>query len=251
MALATILDLTDDVEVFFGISCCEDSAASRLLQLVAKWTESQARKWVGHGISQNTYTGEFHRRQRLNSVDDIIGYEVVGDKVYGEYECPADGHILKLDNGFVRSITEVRMDPAGNFGFTSGSFGSSTLLTEGTDYFLELDATGLSKSGHLIRNNASWPSRPGSVKVTYVAGFTAAELNADYSFVKEALLLEMRSKFNAMWSQQGTAAASGVKKKETYHGDYSVEYVVDSASSTTELLDSTKHALGPIKSLLI
>lgn len=251
MPLAAILDPTDDVEVFFGISCCDDTSASRLLQLVTRWTESQARKWVGHGISQNTYTAEYHRRDRLDSFDSIENLEVIGDSVYLDSHSPADGHILKLDNAFVRSITEVRMDPAGNFGFTSGSFGSSTVLVEGTDYFLELDSTGLSKSGRLIRNNAAWPNRPGSVKVTYVAGFSAAELNADYSFVKEALLLEMRSKFNAMWSQQGTAAASGVKKKETYVGDYSVEYVVDSASSTSALLDATKHALGPIKSVLL
>lgn len=248
MPLAAILDLTDDVEPVFGISCCDNSNASRLLQLVAKWTESQARRWVGHGISQNTYTDEYHRRERLEAVDAFGDYEVIGDKVYMTSESPADGHILKLDNAYVRSVTDVRVDPAGNFGTTSGSFGSSTALVSGTDYALELDAAGLCKSGHLLRLDAAWPNRPGSIKVTYVAGFSAAELNGDYSFVKEALLLEMRCKFNTLWSQQGATASAGVKKKETYHGDYSVEYMVESASAG-ELSEATKHALLSIRGL--
>lgn len=56
---------------------------------------------------------------------------------------------------------EVRLDTGGNFGQTPDSFGSTTVLTNGVDYVLDISGyqgDGLSYSGILRRINGVWPN---------------------------------------------------------------------------------------------
>lgn len=93
----------------------------------------------------------------------------------------------------VTSVTTVHEDLGGYYGQGQDAFASSTLLTAGTDYYLELDgtlpgtSTACSYSGLLHRTNGVWTLMPryyfpgrlyseygpvfGSVKVVYVGGY--------------------------------------------------------------------------------
>lgn len=108
---------------------------------------------------------------------------------------------LALAHRPVISVTSVNLDFEGNYGQTAGSFGSSTLLTAGTDYALELDGTlngaAVSYSGQLIRIRTVWtqvarvytPTRLvaetgpsfGNIKVVYTAGYSQCPEDLQYA----------------------------------------------------------------------
>lgn len=251
MPLASILDIENEVKPWFAVACCDADGA--VLRMLRQFTESQARAFVGHCISQNTITHEYQRREDIGCgierSADVI--DITGDTVYvGGGAISNEGHILQLDNGFVRSITEVREDPAARFGQGSSDFGASTVLTAGTNYFLELDRSGLSRAGRVHRVNGAWSSAPGTIRITYVAGFTKAELADEFAYVKQALLEDMQAKFMALRSQR--SAGGGPVKKESYVGDYTVEYDTGRASAAmSELSDGTKAKLQPIRRIAL
>jgi hypothetical protein len=106
--------------------------------------------------------------------------------------------IIALKQTPVRSITEVREDPTGYFGQVSGGFGNNTVLVGGSDYFLKMDEDGISWSGQLVRRAFWFPMTIGSVKVTYVAGFTDAELASRFNCFAEAVCIAAQYRYLQM-----------------------------------------------------
>lgn len=216
-----ILDLDSDVLPFLGVATTHRD----LVEMYRRTIEAAACRFVGHGIEQTTYANEYYPRDDLRTVGHGNGIYVnvrgenvaVGDTVSS---IVVSGDRLRLDNPFVRSITEVREDINGVFGTGSG-FGIASVLTQGTDYYLELDQSGLSKSGVVIRHNRQWCVTSGSIMVTYVAGLTSAELDDEYSFVKLALLEEIQRSVESNLAHRNNP---GLPKKVNYHGDVSYEF---------------------------
>jgi len=133
----------------------------------------------------------------------------------------------------VRSITELRVDYDGRFGTQSGSFGADSLKTEGEDYWANFDGVDSDGNGFcsdgMVRSVGMWPTTPGSVKITYTAGYSADELHGqdsvlDASPIAEAALIEtvrrVRRMFgvNAKNSQLGFVPGTIESEKL---GDYS------------------------------
>src|SRR5690606_19172886 len=142
-----------------------------------------------HGVTQATYTHLLPSSPIIGneSIDTYV--EITGDRVsLGRGRYGAD--VLQLPQMFVRSITSVYEDVNAKAGQGSNDFPASTLLTAGTEYWLDVDETGLSRSGFLIREAGTWSRRPRTIKVTYVAGLTAAELESDYSDIKDLICEE-------------------------------------------------------------
>ncbi len=162
MALTEIVSL-DDCKAWCKASDLT-SDDTRNMELIRKSSERLAKAYVGSSIVQATYTHYY---------PDISGTRF---------------DTLRMKEFPVRSITAVYEDPQGYFGQMPGSFAANRLLTAGEQYFMPLDKGGLSWFGHLKRRgftsawgngSACWPVEPGSVKVVYVAGWTADELNGD------------------------------------------------------------------------
>jgi hypothetical protein len=89
------------------------------------------------------------------------------------------GDILVLRNKPVwnDATLEVREQFGAYAEQTASSFGSSTILTKGTDYWLDVDASDeVSLSGILYRLGGNWPTEPGSIKVTYNGGYSTTDL---------------------------------------------------------------------------
>lgn len=250
MVLAAILDPQKDIEPYFGIRADDDPSEYRLVLLLAQWIEAAARRFVRHGISQDTYT-EYHRRRDIGYVDRSGGhYELVGTKVYNSINKSREGHILQLNNGFVRSVASVYEDFSAESGQGATDFGASTLLTAGTEYKIEWQEEDLSKSGRLIRIQRAWSTKPGTIKVTYTAGLSQSELSDQYSFIKMALMDELKNRYNSARSQR--QSFYGPVKKEVWHGDKTVEYAVDTKTmARTGLSLETMSALQPIKAMIL
>lgn len=132
--------------------------------------------------------------QLLSSAEEWIKQYCNRDFAYRalatEYPTPAGTTDILLARTPVDPATvTIYEDWNGNFGQTSGSFDSTTLLTMGTDYTVPIDSRwndGLNYSGLVRRINTVWPYRrqrpltllgysrdplPGSVKATYTGGF--------------------------------------------------------------------------------
>src|SRR5690606_18761523 len=74
---------------------------------------------------------------------------------------------------------DLRIDYDGRGGTRSGAFAANTQQTEGVDFWPNYDAQ--DSSGYqlcrdgVIRSEGRWPNQPGSVRITYTAGYTAEE----------------------------------------------------------------------------
>lgn len=73
---------------------------------------------------------------------------------------------------------EIREQFGGKSGQEAGSFGTSTILVKGVDYWIDVSGSGqISTSGIVYRNGTLWSQEPGSIKVTYNGGYTSSQLN--------------------------------------------------------------------------
>lgn len=112
--------------------------------------------------------------------------------------------LLKARPVFTTPTPQVWMDEGGFYGQVSGSFGTQTQLTYGTDFGLVIDdADGVSKSGILVRRNALWPKPTvriagllspfvgesyGTIKITYTAGYTVDTLPGEFRYAVTQLI---------------------------------------------------------------
>lgn len=116
--------------------------------------------------------------------------------------------VLRSRPVFTTPAMTVNVDQNGYYGAVSGSFGSTTELTYGQDYFLAIDQEdGSSRSGILYRRNYYWPraavrqrgllssfmtNDTGSIKITYTAGYTCDTLPAGIRYACNLLVAKMR-----------------------------------------------------------
>lgn len=75
---------------------------------------------------------------------------------------------------------DLRIDYDGRNGAKSGAFAAATQKTEGTDFWPNYDGNDSNSiqfcSDGIFRSIGLWPLEPGSVKITYVGGYTDDEL---------------------------------------------------------------------------
>ena len=175
----------------------------------------------------------------------------------------------------IRAVTSLRVDTASYHGQASGAFGASTAYTQGTEYWIEFDEAlsgdstkGLCRSGCLI-GSSSWPLTPGTVQVTYRAGYSKTELQGratsdaeaadgtitqdgvNASGIKRAALLTAIKGFHTWAAFQKSSQAgfvAGTMKSENL-GDYG--YTLgdggDLTSLTIALPPEAKEELQPFR----
>ena len=124
---------------------------------------------------------------------------------------------------------EVREDTNARAGQASGAFGDSTVLTAGTDYWLDVDdpELNLSRSGILYRS-CEWPDEPRSVKVTYFGGETASRLADSAGSLRYAAMLTVIKAYKTLSGLQG--GGLGPKMNESF-GKYSYTNSAEVASA--------------------
>lgn len=149
----------DALKVHLGIAATDDSEDDMLSQLIQA---SEA------------------------SVKRICGNRQFEKTTYTEYLDGNGSPFIFLKEWPVHSITDLYLDLSGYGGQASGAFAASTELTQGVDFYLVKDPSGVAQSGCVMRINNVWPSslsRPtgmlsyfrvpiyGCIKVVYIGGF--------------------------------------------------------------------------------
>jgi len=149
---------------------------------------------------------------------------------------------LQLKNIPLRTISEIVIDEEAYGGqaplaFTAAN-GAETLV-QGEGFYMNASATDsnsnlFSESGILTKVDGYWPCIPGTIKVTYDAGWTAAEFRGEGDYhsagvIKRAAMNAFVASFRELLTQSETFASStpGLISSETI-GDYS--YSLDAAT---------------------
>lgn len=161
-----------------------------LINLLHPFAERLVRKYVGYGIEQMTFT-EYHplittrpaMSQGYTDDDEILAYEGSPQGARPIRQGRGNSRdTLRLNNLPIRSITSIYEDPSAWTTVPSGTgFPASSLLTEARDFYVDWDGTDQSgnricESGMVFRTGGIWSLTARTVKVTYVAGYTEAEL---------------------------------------------------------------------------
>ena len=143
---------------------------------------------------------------------------------------------LQLHRLPVRAITEIRVDYNGGFGQKASTFGASTVWTEGEDYYQELVRAGLNMTGNVF-SMTGWPREPGTVKVTYSAGYSNDEFAGrassaiDAGPIKLAAVEGMIATFKEIKINQKQGNAGFLAGPMTSERLGSYGYSLDSASA--------------------
>ena len=172
---------SQDIMTWFGLSAM-DALATAVQQLA----EQHVKDHLGwQEIEQQTWTEYLPLHEGQTYVEDpaYVVNSSHTQAVPGVYFQP---NVIQLRNLPVRSITNFWEAPTGYFGHPAGSFAAPPLPL-GEDYYLKLEQDGIGWSGHLVRRSFWFPAAPGSMKIEYVAGFTAAELSGRWSVFKTAV----------------------------------------------------------------
>ena len=212
---------------------CLSPADRNLIETIQPMAESVLCSYLGYRVEQATYTHYVPAGDDI-STDDINGLDVVHNRVVFDVDGAANR--LYLPQRPIRSISSLYEDSASEGGQGSGDF-SGTALTAGTDYYIDYTASGVGWSGCLVRIAGTWPARRRTVKVTYVAGFTAAELLAgellgpdestSIRLLQYAAVLTVAAAYGeAKRHQPGVTGAIGPIQSERL-ADYSVTYATN------------------------
>jgi hypothetical protein len=129
---------------------------------------------------------------------------------------------IQLPTFWVKEIVSVYVDNGALAGNGPDDFANGTLLNPEADYYLESSrgisgGTAWGESGGLIRSGRSWPSTPATVRVEFVSGFSAADLNGDFYDLKVAIIQEVAARWQAR--QRIANPNTGIKSEKL--GDYS------------------------------
>lgn len=242
MAVNRIITLAE-AKVALGKASSITKSEEGLINTLIRLVERHVKQYVGHNIIQTTYTEYYPSANPLNIRDAAFG------------NVSHIGPTLQLTNTPVQSITSVYERRGARAGTTSPGFDSDALLTNGDDYYLDVDEDGLSFNGLLIRVGNNWPGDPRSVQVTYSGGWSADQINGnvtnpklDASDIKMATMITLQDMFNDFKNaQSGQSGNSGPIQREKL-GDYEVEYGSDGSAGFRVIIPTqAKELLNPYR----
>lgn len=205
-----------------------DSAIT-FVNLVAPMIEGAIKKKCGCNFEQATYI-EFLPEENRNLWGDsgALGYELIGGMAMPRVRGDLSNSLLRLRETPVRSITSIYENLAA-WNTAGGDWPASTLLAANS-YYLDAPNDGISFTGFVRRNLGAWGGQSRTVKVTYVAGYTAEEINSEFPALKLAILQTIQfnlfraTAFSKATQAGGPLASVGIE-------DFSVSYQAMNAFS--------------------
>lgn len=246
---------TADVLAYLGKTSTATDEERALLAMLEPLVDGAIRDELKYDPVQATRI-EFHPVSDEAEFDGEISLDKVGDKVV--VDCGEGQEIIKVEHLPLRSITSIYEDISAYGGQGANDFAASTLLTQGTDYWMPTKKNGYSMTGFIRRINRGWPTRAGTVKVTYVSGFTQAELDAsvvtpvDASPIRFAAVVAWAAAFQESRAWQGSGVGIGPLQSESistsgHSVTYAVQSVMQNAGLTVALPSKSKQLLRKFK----
>lgn len=258
----------DDIRLLLGLSSSITDDEQAVLTLVHPLAEGAVKDYLKYDPEQKVHTEYLPRHDRSGGP----GYEEVQNEVrisgnMAYWTTGVGPTTLQLTHIPLRAVTSVYVDTGAMHGDETGSFAESTKWTPGDDYWMDWDEVAVARSGQL-KAYGSWPDEPGTVKVTYRAGYSPAEFLGTATTTSTAadgtvttagvsatgIVLAVHStamvafsRFMSMRKKAGAGWTSAPLQSENL-GDYS--YTVDTsglsaAGVAVALPDDAKQYLAP------
>lgn len=199
--IATLAEL----QLLAGLSSSITEEERAVLSSLHTHAESMVKLFLHYDPEQASRTEYYPRHDAAGGLDVSGVWDVNAahtKAVWERFSSASD--TLQLRRLPVRRITDLRVDTSGRFGTASGSFAAATAYTEGTDFWGSYEETYFSPSG-LVHSYGSWPLEPGSIKVTYTAGYSKLE------FAGQAPSADTLSDANSQVSTPGVDASCIVR----------------------------------------
>jgi len=234
-----IVESSDIAAKYFGTLT---AAETSLLDDVIAQAHASVRKHIGYNPETLRRTEYYPRHDLTGGISATAVWDVNAARTHARLEAVSATALdsLQLERLPVRTIHTVKVDSNGNFGNTSGAFGSGTSWTEGDDFWGIDEQSGLNKSGILL-SNGTWTVTPGSIEVDYTAGYTAGEFagtdtDVDALPIQRAVIGTSVKAFNMWqsWKKKSIGWVPGAFKSEKL-GDYS--YTRDTSAGSTAMLN--------------
>lgn len=240
-----------------GLGSSSTEAERGVVQFCLQAATGAVVKHLQYNPVRSTHTEYYPQQDMRRGVGKQGVWEVNDTEAYVRQISEASTDELQITHIPIRSITHLFIDYDGRFGTRSGSFGSGTEKTEGTDFWAQWELTDSAGekvcTDGIIRSEGLWPDLPGSVKIEYVAGYTDAELHGTDSVINafsilDAVLDETQRRVLKVYGRmkKRLAGFSGPLTSEGI-GDYN--YSSDAAalarlvSGGMDLLPETQHKL--------
>ncbi len=188
----------NEIMIALGMDQAFTDSNALLLQTLQPYVERAIESYLGFEVETKV------REELLpgNSQGDVDSQLTVWDVVGNRAVAFRTGdRVLAVTYTPLRTVNALYEDRMAFAGQAPDAFAPTTLLTQGVDYYLDVDETGICRSGELIRVG-SWPGIPRTVKVNYVSGYTPDELNGaptaaiNKRHIKLAVIQQMVHEFN-------------------------------------------------------
>lgn len=187
-----------DVRAWLQIGEALSQTNAALLDLAHPLAEAVFKQWMQEKLEYQQVVEYLPSGEQFPySQDDLLAEPELRGTVVQFVASGPGSETLQLTHTPVWTTSiEVREDVGGYAGQSGSAFGSSTVLTQGTDYYLDIDdaTNNLSTTGLLWRIGL-WPTEARSVKVTYYGGRTAAQLAGEWGNLKMAALLTIEAAY--------------------------------------------------------
>lgn len=202
-------------------------AEKELVAFLHPLTDAALKLWIDQELEYRQHVELLPAAERLVSDDDdLLEPEIINGRVMLLDE--VGGRTLHLTHTPVwNTELEVRVDPAAKAGQSPDAFADATILTQGTDYWLDIDdhSRGISRSG-VLYHTSSWPNESRTVKVTYYGG---EKIDAEnIAHFGRALKMAAVKTFLHNWHGILDRSKGGIKQSERL-GEWGVSYAPRSA----------------------
>jgi len=197
--MGSIVDISE-VLLEAGLAASATETERAIFAQVISRVEGLVIQHLRYDPVQRTRT-EFYPLQELNLSGSDGVWQVNASAAYFERANQVAGNELQVRHVPIRQrdssgdgAIDLRLDYGARSGTNVGSFSESTQKTEGVDFWPNYDQQdssgyGVCRDG-ILRSHGRWPVEPGSVKITYLAGYTSAELHGQDSAVNARPILD-------------------------------------------------------------
>lgn len=227
-----------EIKTYLGIIDTATAADDALIALLHGPAERAIKNECGCDLEFGTFTEYLPKGRSSNPVDMMADY-FRDDTGSGYYSTANLRQRLVLKNAPVwLDGLEVYEDPGAMAGQHEGSFAAESLLTAGSDFFLETDgvdgANGAFSRSGVLRRDTYWTNAPFSVKVVYSGGWRDSQLASDgiAADLKMAAILTVAAEFWKRKALKSTGGVGGITSESI--GKYS--YSTGGSSSATSLI---------------
>lgn len=233
----TTLITPSDVYTELGISVPTATEVAVVAQAIIR-AVGEIKKYLRYDPVRGTRTEFYPQMDYSQGAREAI-WEVSETEAYQRFLSEASTNTLFVKHLPIRSITSLYIDYDARNGSRSGAFAAGSLKVEGTDFWPNYD--GIDSSGNkiccdgVIRSMGRWPTVAGSVKITYVAGYSTSELDGSDSVInaspiKDAAIVEAALRARKVFITSKNSRVGHLPGPLTSEnlGDYS--YTADSSS---------------------